>query len=577
VRPVTTQVPRSAWSARVPESVSHTVLLSLILLATALVYFKTLSYPFLFDDTMQIVGNRHIMDAGYVHTYFTQDVWSHLPGKHLDAYYRPLLLLWFRANFILFGDAPFYWHLTTILLHSICVALIYFLALRLVRDRTSATLAAALYAIHPLQVEGTAWISGVNGSLCAMSVLAAFLSYLEFKRSSRYAWLLISLSTFALALLAKESAIFFVGVILAYEHYVADRRYRWAVAYLPILLLYWVARTYALATVLPSMQVRALLPTILSFPWLLFVYGRLLILPIHLAVFYDFDFVQRLSDPRFYLPALAIVATFLCLPGRNKSRFFTAWFLLMLAPAFAYAAMSMSGEVYNGRQLCLPLAAFCIGIAAAATTARRKQSLGVFVALLLLISWRETRYWADSRTLFEHTYEVSPTSSLAATTYIDQLIPEREYDRAITVGRTALLYHPDQPVLREAVARVEFLAGRYDSAVNDYSAIAQNFSTRPDVWFRLGFSYLYVGNDSAAAIALKHAIQLNDQEPAYHYELGIALANLHRQSDAIAEISKASQLAGETRIGEAYARRLKSMQESFGPNITPISAGSLSR
>lgn len=538
-------------------------LLPLVLLITAFLYAKTFTYPFILDDNMQIVGNRHIMDAGYVRTYFTQDLWSHLPGKHLDAYYRPLLLLWFRANYVFFGDSSFYWHLSTVLMHLLCTTLVYVLALRFVADRMSAAVAAALYGVHPIQVEGVAWISGVNGSLCAVFVLMTLLCYLEFKKSKRDLWLAASVIGFAAALLAKESAMPFAAVILAYEWFAGTKRYRIAIPYFLVTGLYAIARVHALAAPLGTVQGRFQMAQLMNLPWLLSIYARMLFLPNRLSVFYDFWSVQRLSDPRFWLPLLIMGAVALtCFVKSKRATFFLMWFLILLSPAFAYACVSMSGEVYNGRQLCLPLVPFCIGLAMAVEQTRSKYGLATFVLVLLPLAWMQTNYWANSRLLFRHAYETSPTSYLAATTYIDQLVPEHEYEKAIQVGRSALVYHPDQVVLREALARVEFLSGRYADAAADYEQVTGKLSERPDVWFRLGFSYLYLRRDADAVIALRRAVRVNDQEPAYHYELGTALLNLHQQDEGLAEIGEAVQLAGDSQVGKAYARDFERLKAS---------------
>jgi protein O-mannosyl-transferase len=546
----------------------HSLIL-LALLLTFSLYARTLSYPFVFDDTMQIVGNRHIMYSGYVHAYFTQDVWSHMPGKHLDGYYRPLLLLWFRLNYLLFGDSSSLWHLSTVLVHLLGVILVYLLALKFVPDRITAFLAAALFAVHPIQVEAAAWVSGVNGSLCAVCILAAFLCYLEFKQSDRYLWLAASLASFALALLAKESAIPFAGVILAYEWSLGSKRYRWAGAYLLVSIGYWIARAHALSAPLPAATGRPWLPALLSLPWLLCIYARMLVLPNKLAVFYDFDYVQRLSDARFWLPIALIASAFFLLRRSKRAIFLTAWFLLFLSPAFAYVYVSMSGETYNGRHLYLPSVAFCIALAAAARRLRARTVVVVFILALVPITWTQIRYWANSRRLFEHTYEVSPTSYLAAATYMDQLIPERQYGEALEVGHAALSHHPGEPVLIERMAQAEFLDGQYPAAAADFAEAAANSPTRPDIWFRLGFSYLYIGRNAEAVHALRRAVQLDDGQAAYHYELGIALANLGQRADAIVEVGKAVDLAGDSQVGQAYAPKLKLLQTSAVPSVKP--------
>jgi protein O-mannosyl-transferase len=547
--------------------------LTFILLALLLIfalYVKAFSFPFVLDDNMQIVGNRHIMYSGYLGTYFTQDVWSHMPGRHLDGYYRPLLLLWFRLNYLLFKDNSSWWHISTVMVHGVCIVLVYLLGLRFLPDRMTAFLAAAIFGVHPVQVGAAAWVSGVNASLCAVGVLFSFLGYLQFKQNGRYLWLAASLASFALALLTKESALPLALVILAYEWSLGTRRYRFVAAYFLVLALYWIVRAHVLSGLLPRETGRSLISVLLSLPWLLFLYLRMLFLPDRLAVFYDFDYLQHPGDVRFWLPALLLAVAIALVVKHRKAVFLSAWFLLFLAPAFAYAYASMSGEAYNDRQLYLPTVAFSIALAAAARSLPAKKVLSAFLLLLVPLTWMQIRYWGNSRLLFEHTYQVSPASYLAATAYMDQLIPEHEWGKALEVGHDALTHHPEEPILLEEVAKVEFFSGQYASAAAHYQDVAASFTSHPDVWFRLGFSYLYLGRNADAVNALRRAVQLDDRQAAYHYELGIALANLGQQADAIAEVGRAVDLAGglagDSQVGGAYSRQLERMKTSIAPD-----------
>jgi len=152
------------------------VLFGLVL--TFFLYLPTLSYQFVFDDQLQILGNSHLLSWRYLPDYFTKDVWSHFPHSG-DPYYRPIFLVWARLNMAVFGSESSGWHLTTLLMHLLVTGLVYLVALELLNHRWAAIVAAALFAIHPVQVESVAWVSGVTEPLGAAFLLLAFLCYLK--------------------------------------------------------------------------------------------------------------------------------------------------------------------------------------------------------------------------------------------------------------------------------------------------------------------------------------------------------------------------------------------------------------
>src|SRR5579862_7569632 len=110
------------------------------LLLVFIVYVPTLRYQFVHDDRGQIVENPFVHSWHAVPAYFTAQVWAGVSPEDLGNYYRPLFLLWLRVNSVIFGDRPWGWHFTTVLVHLVTTFLVYLLAWRFVADRTVALL-----------------------------------------------------------------------------------------------------------------------------------------------------------------------------------------------------------------------------------------------------------------------------------------------------------------------------------------------------------------------------------------------------------------------------------------------------
>lgn len=111
----------------------------------------------------------------------------------------------------LFGLAPWPYHLLCVLVHAANAALVLRLLLR--RYAPAAALGAALlFAVLPVHVEAVAYVSELPETLMTVFVLLAWLS-LERPEAAQGRGLLF----FALALLSKEQAIMFPGILALHD------------------------------------------------------------------------------------------------------------------------------------------------------------------------------------------------------------------------------------------------------------------------------------------------------------------------------------------------------------------------
>jgi ABC-type uncharacterized transport system permease subunit len=110
-------------------------------------------------------------------------------------------------------------------LHVLVSVAVFWLALRVLGALLPATVAALLFAVHPIHTEAVTGIVGRAELLAALGVLVALLALarsLESTARRAWVWSGISLLAFAAALLAKESALTALG-LLAILHWWLDR------------------------------------------------------------------------------------------------------------------------------------------------------------------------------------------------------------------------------------------------------------------------------------------------------------------------------------------------------------------
>jgi len=160
---------------------------------TLAAFLPALSAGFIWDDQP-----GHVTRPGLRSLAGLWQIWGE-PGA--TQQYYPLLHSFFWLQHLVWGDAPFGYHLVNVLLHATAACLFGVVLLRL--QVPGARLAALLFATHPVTVESVAWISEQKNTLSTVLYLGAALSYLRFAGNRRSADYARATVLFALALLTK--------------------------------------------------------------------------------------------------------------------------------------------------------------------------------------------------------------------------------------------------------------------------------------------------------------------------------------------------------------------------------------
>ena len=122
---------------------------SSLLLLVAFVYWPTVANGFVSDDVYYIKDNVALRSLSGL-----ANIWFKLGTT--EQYY-PLVHSTFWAEYHLWGLDPRGFHVVNFLLHTISVVLVWRLLVRL--QIPGAWLAAAIFAVHPVEVESVAWAS----------------------------------------------------------------------------------------------------------------------------------------------------------------------------------------------------------------------------------------------------------------------------------------------------------------------------------------------------------------------------------------------------------------------------------
>jgi hypothetical protein len=203
-----------------PAAFSEQIRLLSVVILTFLVFLPALNRGFI-NDELQSVDFVLTGDKPDFGKLFSREG---VTGE----YYRPLANATIAIDFYLWGWNASGYQLTNVLLHLLCVALVYQLGKRLFESESVALYGAAFFGVIPIHEVSILWILGRGDILCAIFYLVSLLALLRYLENKRFGILAVSWLFFLLALLAKEMALSLpiVAVLLAWWKG-GDKSFRW--------------------------------------------------------------------------------------------------------------------------------------------------------------------------------------------------------------------------------------------------------------------------------------------------------------------------------------------------------------
>jgi len=187
----------------------------LVALVAFFTYQSFLRNDFTGSDTLTLIQSGRLQTIQDLAAIFSERMMS---GTTFEGvFYRPISVLSFQFDYLVWGTNPFGYHLTNLFLHILVTVATFLLSLRLTRGmlRTS-LLAALLFTSHPLLVETVPAIARRQDVLEALFLILSFRFYLLGRSKAGRRDLATSLGFFILALGTKETAIQIPGLIFAH-------------------------------------------------------------------------------------------------------------------------------------------------------------------------------------------------------------------------------------------------------------------------------------------------------------------------------------------------------------------------
>ena len=481
-------------------------------------------------------------------------------GSHGGLWF-PLTSLSHILDCELFGVQPGPMHVENLLWHTLNALLVFFVWRALTGTTWRAALVAALFSLHPLNVESVAWISERKNVLSTFFWLLGLGAYLRFVRApSRWRYALV-FGCLALALLSKPMAVTFPCTLLLLDFWPLRRwpERSWFALLREKTPLFAVVVVHGIVTILVQHSAGA---TDYARRWAFMArlenaivsYVRYLgktVWPESLSPFY----AHPGSWPAWtVIGALAILVVFTALVwAQRKTRPWVAfgwlWFLGTLVPVIGL--IQAGGQAMADRYAYVPL----LGIFTALTwlvaelvsfKPGLRAPIAVIVAVALVVSGifahRQASAWQNSTSLYEHSI-AGGEDNVHIRFLLGQLLLSAgtSDDAAASQFRLATRLDPTNVNAITQLALLEIKHQRFDAA---QSLIEEARRLEPDnagIYQSLGAISMYRQRTEEAVANFEQALSLSPTNAEAHRALAINLANLKRTDEAIAHLDAAAR------------------------------------
>jgi tetratricopeptide (TPR) repeat protein len=527
----------------------------------------------------------------------------------MDLYVPVTYTAWWALAAVSGGSGglnPAVFHATNVALHAASAAVLFLLLQRLGAKPAAAFVGAAVFSLHPVQVESVGWVSGLKDVLCGLLSLASVWQYVKFATSElprekrkHYA---IAAAAFLLALLAKPTAVIVPAIAFVVDVLVVGRAARRSALALAPWLLPAIACLLWTRAVQPAHYAAALVPIpyrpLVAADALAFYLFKL-VWPVRLAVDYGRTPEQVLSRGWLYYTWAAPAAVALLLLWRRRDRWLltgAALFVLGLAPVlglvrFDFQLISTTADHY----LYLPMAGVALAAAAAAGRVSLRTSAGkrftvAAAAVLVALAGRsalQTRYWRDTVALFRHNLDVNRDSWVSHNSLAAAYVERADAPAAIEHARRAADLRRDDARVWGTLASALALDNQLPEASDAYGKALE---LEPDnARLHAALAGLLARQnllDDAKTHAMR-AIELDPTDAQARLNYGTMLAQSGRMDEGIEQLREATRLApgqlpqAHANLGLLYLIRGQKDEAiaefrnalAIDPNFAPAKAG----
>ena len=535
----------------------------LLITVVVLVYAPVKDYPFInYDDTLYVTEVPQVQQG----LGWDSVVWSMTAME--AANWHPLTWLSHMLDVQLFGLNPAGHHLTNLLLHLANVLLLFGVLQQMTGAVWRSALVAALFALHPLNVESVAWVAERKNVLSTLFWLLTMAAYMGYVRRPHWGRYLGMMGIFVLGLMAKPMLVTLPCVLLLLDYWPLgrlgkdskefwERLPRLAAEKLPLFIP---VAAISVVTIAAQSQAGALsswegLPLGIRVANAVLTYGvglKKMLWPMDLAVFYPHPGNSLAVWPVALAALLLVILSLGVWWQGRRSRYLVVGWLWYLGTLFPVSGLIQVGEqAMADRYAYVPLMGLFIilawGTAELAQTLRLPKAWLLAPGLCLLVTLAlltrvQLGYWQTTRALFEHALAVTSDNPVAHNALGIELMEENQLGKAVEHLTQALAMDPERADTHNNLGLALSRQDRLEEGIQHYQKALQ---LRPDshaAHNNLGLAVLGAGRVDEAIDHFSQALLLNPNYVEAHNNLGTVMLKKGNRAQALELFRKALEL-----------------------------------
>ena len=486
---------------------------------TLALYSPVVKHSFInFDDQSYVVKNLHVK-SGLTWSTFT---WSLTSTE--ESNWHPLTWLSHAMDWDLYGSNSGGHHATNVVLHVFNVLLLFLLLFRATGSAGRSFLVAALFAVHPLNVESVAWVAERKNVLSTLFFLLAIAAYGWYAKKPGIQRYLILVGGFVFGLASKPMVITLPFVLMLLDFWPLQRIEGWSPAFkaegktrktrgassfevnamrafvipqvrlsklvlekLPLLLFcVGSAAITVIAQRASSIRTLARFPLDVRLKNAAYAYAMYVwkaFWPTRLALFYPHP-LASLAAWRLVVALLILAAvTGLAWKQRLTHRYLMVgwlWYLGTLVPVIGL--VQVGDQAMADRYAYIPMLGIFVMVVWGAADWADLRRIGfwwrggvpvVVLAALSFLAWRQIGYWQSSYDIWSHTLAVTENNPLAESDLAGALHATDRFEEALPHYRNATRMQPRDPKHHADLAEDLAECGRLQDAIYEYEATIQ--------------------------------------------------------------------------------------------------------
>jgi len=482
----------------------------LLALATLALYNSVTRAPFLnFDDQVYVTDNPQVR-AGLT---WNTVVWAFRTPKAFD--WHPITWLSYALDWQIFGLDPAGYHTINVLLHAANAVLLFLLLEGATGLAWRSLAVAALFALHPINVESVAWISERKTVLSMLFFLLALAAYGWYTRRPGVGRYLVVTLAYVLGLMSKAQVITFPFALLLLDYWPLGRlaphparphevggepavaaagpsfwkligeKVPWFAlsAASAVITIKTGGAAFNYMVLTDATRSKLSLGLRLGNAALSYVkYLGKAFWPVNLAIVYP-HLGPGISILGAVLSAFAIGAvSILALIFRRRRPFLVGWFWFLGTLVPMIGLVDIGVHAMADRYAYIPLLGIFVIVSWGAadlikrwhvpTAVAAAGTVAILLALGIALH-RQVSFWSDNVTLWTHTLEITEANFTAEDNLAGALITQGRVEEALPHLLRARALRPDDPQSALNVATYLQMHGKYQAALDGYARVVQ--------------------------------------------------------------------------------------------------------